>query len=236
MLHQGKSVQFERPDGQVLQGYLCEPAVQKGAPAILVLQEWWGVNDQIRGVADRLAAGGYFALVPDLYRGKQTVEEEEASHLMNGLDFAEVVAQDVAGALQYLQGRSERIAVMGYCMGGALTLLTLSHHAGLSAGVVWYGFPPLEFLSASDIYAPLMGHWATQDAFFPIETVARLEQQLHEAGVAAEFHRYLAHHAFANECATGLGRISRTQYDAAWSGMAWDRTLTFLGRTLWANY
>lgn len=67
---------------------------QIGAPAILVLQEWWGLNDQICGVADRLASTGYFALVPDLYRGKMTVEEEEAHHLMNSLDFAEVTSQD----------------------------------------------------------------------------------------------------------------------------------------------
>jgi carboxymethylenebutenolidase len=81
------TVTFERPDGQTIQGYLVEPERPSGAAAVVVIQEWWGVNNQIRGVADRLASAGYVALVPDLYRGKSTVEAEEAHHLMSGLNF-----------------------------------------------------------------------------------------------------------------------------------------------------
>ncbi|NPT40551.1 dienelactone hydrolase family protein [Paraburkholderia sp. 1N] len=226
-------VGFKRPDGHELDGYLAAPDDQTGAPAVLVLQEWWGLNDQIRGVADRLASAGYFALVPDLYRGKVTVEEEEANHLMNSLDFAEVTSQDVAGALQYLGTKSDRIAAMGYCMGGALTLLALCHHSLLSAGVVWYGFPPLEYIDAAKIKAPVIGHWALQDAFFAIDTVNELELRLRDAGVDVHFHRYLAYHAFANDTAVGPERISREQFDQVWAEKAWDRTFTFLGRTMW---
>src|ERR1044071_7668355 len=82
-------VKFKRPDGQELQGYLAVPERSEGAPALIVMQEWWGLNDQIRGVANRLAACGYFALVPDLYRGKSTVEEQEGDHLMDGLHFGD---------------------------------------------------------------------------------------------------------------------------------------------------
>src|SRR6202035_3685360 len=130
---------------------------------IVVIQEWWGVNPQIRGVADRLASAGYIALVPDLFRGKTTVEAEEAHHLMSGLDFGDAASQDIRGAVQYLKEQSERVGVIGYCMGGALTLLALCQVPEVSAGVVWYGFPPLEYIDASRIKVPVLGHWATQD-------------------------------------------------------------------------
>jgi carboxymethylenebutenolidase len=233
MEYHGTMVGFKRPDGLSLEGYLAAPDDQVSSPSVLVLQEWWGLNDQIRGVADRLASAGYFALVPDLFRGKTTVEEAEANHLMNSLDFAEVTSQDVAGALQYLGKKSDRIAVMGYCMGGALTLLALCHHPVISAGVVWYGFPPLEYVEAAKIRAPIVGHWAIQDEFFPIETANELEARLRGAGVDVRFHRYLAFHAFSNETAVGNGRISRTQFDPVWSEKAWDRTFTFLGQVMW---
>jgi carboxymethylenebutenolidase len=229
----GSMITFRRPDGQDVQGYLAKPQKLEGAPAVVVIQEWWGLNDQIRGVADRFAQSGYVALVPDLFRGKTTVEEEEANHLLGALDFGDAASQDIAGAVQYLKAYAGRVAVTGFCMGGALTLLALCQVPDVSAGVVWYGFPPLEYIDASRIKAPVLGHWATQDAFFPAETVDALQSKLAEAKVDVEFHRYLAHHAFANETAVGPGRIARTQFDPVWSQLAWDRTLTFLGRTMW---
>ncbi len=228
----GSMVSFRRPDGQELQGYLATPEKQTGSAAVVVIQEWWGLNDEIRGVADRLARCGYLALVPDLYRGKSTVEEEEAHHLMQGLNFADAASQDIGGAVSYVKQRSPKVAVTGFCMGGALALLTLCQNADLAAGVVWYGVPPLDYIDASRIKVPVLGHWATQDAFFPIKNVDALEAKLVEAGVKVEFHRYLAHHAFANETAIGRGRIANTQFDPEWAQIAWDRTLTFLGRTL----
>ncbi len=228
----GTMVSFQRPDGQTVQGYLAEPAQVKNAPAIVVIQEWWGLNAQIRGVADRLAAAGYQALVPDLYRGQSTVEAEEANHLMTGLNFGEAASQDIRGAVQYLKTRAPKVGITGFCMGGALTLLSLCQSPELDAGVVWYGCPPLEYIDASQIRVPVMGHWAVQDEFFKIETVDALETKLREAGVSFEFHRYLAHHAFANETAVGPGRIPATQFDAVWAQQAWDRTLRFFGRTL----
>ncbi len=231
----GSIVSFQRPDGKTVQGYLAEPAASvggKAAPAVVVIQEWWGLNDQIRGVADRLAAAGYQALVPDLYRGKATVEAEEAHHLMTGLDFGDAASQDIRGAVQFLKARAPKVGLTGFCMGGALTLLALTQSPEIDAGVVWYGCPPLEYIDASKIRAPLQGHWATQDEFFKIDIVAALEDKLAGAGVNFDFHRYLAHHAFANETAVGPGRFPTTQYDAVWAQQAWDRTLRFFGRHL----
>ena len=228
----GTIVSFDRPDGKSVQGYLAEPSQNSNAPAIVVIQEWWGLNAQIRGVADRLALAGYQALVPDLYRGKLTVEAEEAHHLMSGLDFGDAASQDIRGAVQYLKKRASKVGVTGFCMGGALTMLALTQSPEIDAGVVWYGCPPLEYIDASKIRAPLQAHWATQDQFFTIETIDLLEEKLRAAGTRFDFHRYLAQHAFANETAAGPGRLPATQYDAVWAQQAWDRTLRFFGNHL----
>jgi len=226
-------ISFQRPDGQAVQGYLAEPAQGGGAPGVVVIQEWWGLNEQIRGVAERLAAAGYRALVPDLYRGQSTLEAEEANHLMTGLDFGAAASQDIRGAVQHLKKGSPRVAVTGFCMGGALTVLSAVLVPEVDASVVWYGMPPLEFVDAAKIKAPMLAHWGTQDEFFGGEAaVDALEARLHEAKVDYTGHRYLAHHAFANETAQGPRRIPATQYDAAWAQVAWDRTLRFFGRVL----
>jgi carboxymethylenebutenolidase len=230
ILTMGTTISFHRPDGKTLSGYLAEPAHSDGAPAIVVIQEWWGLNQQIRGVAERLATAGYIALVPDLYRGKSTVEAEEAHHWMTGLDFADAASQDIRGAVRYLKTRSAKVGMTGFCMGGALTLLSVGADPDIDAGVIWYGCPPLEYIDATKIKAPLMGHWATQDAFFPLAMVDQLQEKLSAAGVSYEFHRYLAPHSFANETAVGPGRIPETHYDSVWSQQAWDRTMRFFGR------
>ena len=231
----GTMVEFKRPDGKTVNGYLAEPAAGSG-PGVVVIQEWWGLNDQIRGVANRLADAGFAALVPDLYRGNATVEEEEANHLMTGLDFGDAASQDVRGALQFLKAKGAKdgakVAVTGFCMGGALTWLALGNAPEADAGVAWYGMPPLEYVDASKIKAPVLAHWGTQDAFFPIAGVDALEEKLAAAGVAYQGHRYLAHHGFANETAVGRGRIPNTQFDRVWARIAWDRTLRFFGREL----
>jgi carboxymethylenebutenolidase len=227
----GSTIEYARPDGKTVHGYLAEPAAP--GPGVVVIQEWWGLNDQIRGVAERLALAGYTALVPDLYRGQSTTQAEEAHHLMTNLNFGDAASQDVRGAVQYLKGRGcAKVGVTGYCMGGALTILSLTMAPEADAGVVWYGYPPLEFVDAGKIKAPVMAHWATQDAAFAMDGVEALEAKLEAAGVAYTGHRYLAHHAFANETAQGPRRIAVTQYDAAWAQVAWDRTLRFFGRHL----
>ena len=227
----GTMISYSRPDGKSVPGYLAEAAAA-GAPAVVVIQEWWGLNDQIRGVADRFAAAGFSALVPDLYRGKFTVAAEEANHLMTGLNFGDAASQDVRGALQHLKRRGAKVGVTGYCMGGALTVLSLVMAPEADAGVVWYGYPPLEFVDASKIKAPMLAHWATQDGPFPIAGVDALEAKLRAAGVSYEGQRYLAQHGFANETAIGPKRLPITQYDSAWAQIAWDRTLHFFGKHL----
>ena len=226
-------ISFERPDGQGVQGYLAEPAAGGRAPGLVVIQEWWGLNDQIKGVADRLAAAGYRALVPDLYRGKIAVEAKEAEHLMTNLNFGDAAGQDVRGAVQYLKSTGAgKVGVTGFCMGGALTLLAAANVPEVDAAVCWYGFPPLEYIDATKIKAPLLGHFAIDDAPFPIATVDALEQKLRAANVPFEFHRYQAKHAFANETQVGDRKLPITEYNPAAAELAWRRTMEFLARHL----
>src|SRR6266436_5853522 len=195
----GRSISFNRPDGKSVNGYLAEPKAGAKAPGMVVIQEWWGMNDQIKGVADKVAAAGYRALVPDLYRGKSTVEANEAEHLMKGLNFGDAAGQDIRGAVQYLKQSSPKVAVMGYCMGGALTILASVFVKEADAAVCWYGVPPLEHVDAKAIKIPILGHFATEDMAFPRSQVEGLESKLKEAKVDYEFHWYKAKHAFANE-------------------------------------
>ena len=227
----GKTVSFNRPDGKSVNGYLAEPAAGAKAPAMVVIQEWWGMNDQIRGVADRLAKAGYRALVPDLYRGKVTVEAKEAEHLMKGLNFGDAAGQDIRGAVQYLKKDSGKVGVTGFCMGGALTVLSACNVPEMDTGVIWYGYPPLEYVDAKKIKAPLLGHWATEDQAFAIAGVDALEKKLKEANVKFEFFRYKAKHAFANETADEK-KLPIVNYNREAAEQAWKRTMDFLGKTL----
>ena len=229
----GKTVSFDRPDGGKVQAYLAEASSgADGAPGVVVLQEWWGLNDQIRGVADRYAQAGYVALVPDLYRGKATVEAAEAEHLMNNLNFGDAAGQDVRGAVQYLKARCRKVGVTGYCMGGALTLLSAVLVPEADAFAVYYGFPPLEYVDAAKIKAPLLGHYGIDDVPFPIATVDQLEAKLRDAKVDFEFHRYPAQHAFANETAVGANKLPITEYNPDAARLAWTRTMGFFDRHL----
>ncbi|MBI2748331.1 MAG: dienelactone hydrolase family protein [Burkholderiales bacterium] len=224
-------ISFKRPDGGSVQGYLAEPK-GGGAPGMVVIQEWWGLNAQIKGVADKLAAAGYRALVPDLYRGKVALEANEAEHLMTNLNFGDAAGQDVRGAVQHLKASgSRKTGVTGFCMGGALTLLAAVNVPESDAAVCWYGFPPLEYIDPSKIKAPLLGHFATGDVPFPIAKVEELEMKLRGAGVRFEFHRYNAKHAFANETADSK-KLPIVEYNAEAAALAWRRTMEFLDRNL----
>jgi carboxymethylenebutenolidase len=228
----GSLVNSTRPDGQLASGYLAQAAAGATAPGIVVIQEWWGLNAQIKQVADRLAGLGYNALVPDLYKGKLALVENEAQHLMTGLDFGDAASQDIRGAVQYLKAAgAAKVGVTGYCMGGALTLLSAQFAPEVDAAAIWYGYPPADYVDASKIRVPLMGSWGIHDDVFPIAGVDALEAKLNAAGVAYTFDRYTAKHAFANEEADSKN-LPYLQYDAQAAVKAWDRMVAFFASNL----
>jgi len=218
----GTMIEFARPDGGKSKGYLATAG--QGRPGVVVIQEWWGLNDQICGVADRFARAGYNALAPDLYKGRLTTEPDEANHLMTGLDFADATHQDLRGAARHLQAQSGRVAVMGYCMGGALTIAAAVHVPEFSASVCFYGIPPKAFADPAKIHIPLQGHFANKDDWCTPAAVDDLERTLKAAGVTHEIYRYDAAHAFANERSAA--------YDVACANQAWERMAAFLGAQL----
>jgi len=165
-----------------------------------------------------------------LYRGKVALEAHEAEHLMRGLNFGDAAGQDIRGAVQYLKQSSPKVAVMGYCMGGALTILSSVFVKEADAAVCWYGVPPLEYVDARAIKIPILGHFATEDMAFPRSQVEGLESKLKEAKVDYEFHWYKAKHAFANE--NNKAPNSFIEYNAEAANLAGQRTLEFLAKRL----
>ena len=225
-------ISFERPDGKPVQAYISEPANAKNAPGVVVIQEWWGIDDEMRSIADRLAKAGYRALVPDLYRGKLALEANEAEHLMKDLNFGDAASQDIRGAVQHLKATgSAKVAVTGFCMGGALTILSAGLVPECDGTVVWYGYPPLEYVDAQAIQKPMLAHWALHDEFFSIAGVDQLEQKLKAAGVDYDFHRYDSKHAFANPKSDSR-HLPPLQFNSVAADLAWDRTMTFLKNQL----
>jgi carboxymethylenebutenolidase len=214
----GSMIDFTRPDGGKTKGYLAMAG--HGRPGVVVIQEWWGLNDQICGVADRFARAGYNALAPDLYKGRLTTEPDEANHLMTGLDFPAATHQDLRGATQQLKTQSGKVAVMGFCMGGALTIAAAVHIPEVAAGVCLYGIPPKDFADPAKIRVPFQGHFANKDDWCTPAAVNDLEQVLKGAGVKHEIYRYDAAHAFANDRSAA--------YDVACANQAWERMSAFL--------
>jgi carboxymethylenebutenolidase len=221
----GEMIQFKRPDGKSCPGYLTTLKAGAGAPGFVCIQEWWGLNEQIKKTADRLAEAGYRALVPDLYRGKVAKAADEASHMMSNLNFPDAAEQDIRGAVQYLKQSSKKVAVGGFCMGGALTILAAVRVPEMDAGACFYGIPDLPADEFKKIKIPLTCHFANQDGWITPAKVNDLEVALKQSKSEFEIYRYDAQHAFMNEARPGV-------YDAASAKLAWDRTLSFLKKEL----
>jgi len=216
-------IEFQRPDGATSQGYLAEAAA--GAPALILIQEWWGLNDHIRGLAERFAAAGFTTLAPDLYRGRLASSADEASHLMTGLDFADATHQDLRGACQRLAAGGRKVGVLGFCMGGALTVAAAVHVPGLAAAVCFYGIPPAGLADPAQIKIPFQGHFASRDDWCTPAAAAALEKAMRAAGAQPELYHYQADHAFFNNARPEV-------FDAACAQLAWERSLSFLRRHL----
>jgi carboxymethylenebutenolidase len=221
----GEMVQFKRPDGKTCPGYLATPKAGAGAHGFVCIQEYWGLNEQIKKTADRLAEAGYRGLVPDLYRGKVAKAADEASHMMRGLNFPDAAEQDIRGAVQYLKQSSKKVAVGGFCMGGALTILAAVRVPEMAAGACFYGIPDLSGAEIKKIKIPLIGHFANRDGHWTPAKVDDLEAALKQSKSQFEIYRYDAQHAFMNEARPEV-------YDAASAKLAWERTLNFLNKAL----
>jgi len=219
----GDMIKFSRPNGEKIEGYFA--ASGKGRPGVVVIQEWWGLNPHIWSIADRLAAAGYNALAPDLYRGRVAQNPDEAQHMMSGLDFPGATNQDIRGAVNYLGAKGGKVGVMGFCMGGALALAAAVHVPEMAAAVCFYGMPDKGFADPANIRCPFQGHFASRDHWVTPQAVDAMEKAMMAAGKKPEFYRYEADHAFCNNTRPEV-------YDAKCADLAWERMMAFWNKNL----
>ncbi|MBI2718387.1 MAG: dienelactone hydrolase family protein [Rhizobiales bacterium] len=213
----GTRIGFKRPDGKDAAGYLAKAAAANSA-GVIVIQEWWGLQDQIRGICDRLALAGYEALAPDLYAGRVVPyhDADAAGKEMQSLNFLDATDQTVRGAALYLGKTGAKVGLTGFCMGGAVTVLGAIRIPEIAAAVCFYGLPPAAVAKASDVKVPLQGHFANQDDWVSPQAVNDFESGLK---APHEFFRYDAEHGFMNE--------QRNVHERRAAELAWQRMLAF---------
>ena len=210
-------------------GYLSLPAAKRG-PGVLVLQEWWGLVDHIKDVADRFAAAGYVALAPDLYRGEQSTSPTEAQRLLMALDIADT-ARMLRGGAEFLLAHDavfpKRVGAVGFCMGGHLALYAATAHPDVIGAVVdFYGiFNPSVPVDLSALKAPVLAHFGRTDKSVPPEKADALMASIKSTGARCDAYQYEAGHAFFNDARPQV-------YDEASAKLAWQRTLAFFRETL----
>lgn len=220
------TVSLTRPDGKTVSAALALPDAAT-APAVLLIHEWWGLNDQIKAVAAELAKEGYVALAVDLYGGKVATTPEEARAYVGAVDAADATATLVAW-MNWLRAHSKgsgKLATIGWCFGGAWSL-NASLAAPADATVIYYGRVPDSAATLAALKGPVLGHFAGKDQFITADKmVPAFQAALAKAGKAASIHVYPdSDHAFANP--TGA------RYDAEDAATAWRRTLAFLNANL----
>jgi carboxymethylenebutenolidase len=222
----GAEITFKRPDGKDAKGYLAN-AASGDAPGVVVIQEWWGLAEQIKATVDRFALAGFDALAPDLFNGVVVPyhDHERAAKEMASLNFIDAAEQTVRGAVQYLKRNGAKVGLTGFCMGGAVTVIGAATIPELTAAVSFYGLPPEQAVKPADVKVPLQGHFANKDDYITPKTVDDFEKALKAAGKDAEFFRYDADHAFVNEQRMAV-------HDRQAAELAWSRAVAFLKNRL----
>ncbi len=223
-------VSFKAKSGEQVSGALAEPSGSGKAGAIVLVQEWWGLNDHIKSLASRMAKEGFLVLAPDLYHGfvVKPGDVPEAQKRMQALDTMKAV-DEIAGAVSFLEEHARsngKIGVTGFCLGGALTLASACHIPGLSAAVAFYGTPPDEKVDWSKPTAPIMMHIAQKDEWVTVKRAEDVKSKIESAGkTKVELHTYDAQHAFVND-------TRPEAYSPDNAKLAWQRTVDFFKKYL----
>jgi carboxymethylenebutenolidase len=216
-----------KANGRTASGYLSLP--DKPGPGLLVIQEWWGLVDHIKDLADRFAREGFVALAPDLFHGDMTKSPDKAGKMLMALNIGEA-AKDMRGAANYLLELDEvqprKVGAMGFCMGGQLALYAATEFPEqISAGVDFYGIHPNAQVDPAKVKVPILAHFAKRDQSVPEESARALVESIKSAGGSIEAHFYDADHAFFNDTRPEV-------YNEEAASLAWKRTLEFLRRNL----
>ena len=225
---EGAEVVYARLGDDEIRGYLARPA-EPGRSAVLVIHEWWGLNDNVRTMARRLADAGHLALAVDLYEGEVAEDRETARTLATrARERTERGAENMRQALAYARRElgAETVGVIGWCFGGGWSLATaLDRPDAIDATVVYYGRLITDRDRLAVLASPVLGIFGELDGGIPLETVRDFEAALDELGKEASIHVYEgADHAFANP--------SGTRYQPEAAADAWARTLAFFAEHL----
>ena len=226
----GAEVTYATVGGKPVRGYLSRPAAAKGPmPAIIVIHEWWGLNDNIRHMTDRLAGQGFEALAVDLYGGRSATTSDQAQALVKAVYGDTASAKDnLKQAYGFLHDHEHatQVGVIGWCFGGGWALQTaLLLPDRLQAVVMYYGQPVTDVAQLATLKMPLLGLFGAADTGITVADVTAFQQALKDAKVDADIHEYPgAGHAFANP--------SGTRYDPVAAEDAWKRTVKFFKKHL----
>jgi carboxymethylenebutenolidase len=189
-------------EGMEISGYLSEPEDEEAAAGLIVIQEWWGLTDDIKEIADRYAVEGYLTFAPDLYHGEVAVEPDEARKLAMAME-RDIAAQEIDQAIAWMKAEQglAKVGCVGYCMGGGLTLATaIRPSSRVDAVHVYYGggMPSAETIAT--IKVPVLGSYGAADAGIPKEQVDMLRETLEASGVPNDVTLYDgAEHSFFND-------------------------------------
>lgn len=206
---------------------LATPAGQDIHPGLIVIHEWWGLNDSIRAMCDRFAKEGFLVLAPDLYHGESATDPNEAMLLMQKLSTASAM-QDIRAALARLKSDPRcagKIGITGFCMGGAMTFAAATSVDGLSAAVPFYGIPVPGYFDPAKVKCPIQAHFAKNDTSVDAGRAASFCEQVKALGGSMELYLYDAGHAFMRESDPKV-------HHAPSAAAAWSRTLGFLHQEL----
>jgi carboxymethylenebutenolidase len=220
-------VQIPSKSKEPLSGARSEPAGAVRVGGVVVVQEWWGLSDFIKSTCDRLAQAGFVALAPDLYRGATAKSKEEAASMMGALDHKRAVV-DIGDGAAFLRadGRCNgRVAVLGFCMGGALALAAAASLDGLAAVVPFYGLPHLPNEALAKIKVPIQAHFATHDDWAKASSAKAIQEAVRGGGGAMDLFVYDAGHAFMRSTDPSVYSESNAQ-------VAWGRAVDFLKQRL----
>jgi carboxymethylenebutenolidase len=226
----GKTVIYGRVEGQPVAGFLVRPVGAAGPlPGLIVIHEWWGLNDNVRDEAARLAAEGYVVLAVDLYGGTQATEPRDAMKLSQQLTANPGPAElNLHAAYAYLDKveQAPRIGTIGWCLGGRWSLRTaLILPDKVDATVIYYGTVKADDADLARLQMPVLGFFGSKDRVVPAPTVKAFEAAMQRLGKNVDVHMYEgADHAFANP--------SGTAYEPQAAEDAWRRTTAFLRENL----
>jgi carboxymethylenebutenolidase len=225
-----KTQTVEFPSGkETISGFLALPDKPGQHPALVVIHEWWGLNDWVKEQTEKLAAQGYVALAVDLYRGKSATDPSEAHELMRGLPQDRAI-RDMQAAYAYLATRkdvkSDKIGSLGWCMGGGLALQLAIHQPRLAACVVNYGSLPTDPNDIQQITAPVLGNFGAEDKGITPADVEAFEKTMKGMNRIIDVKIYPgAGHAFENP-------NNANGYRPEATADAWARTIAFLHKAL----